>query len=323
MITNNEVETARTIGAAMDEMTLIQILHGDEPKGLTKEVAEALKEVANDPKKALKSDFLLKKDALTKAVYRHTEDGKIVLPLTPEAAALGIQPRLATVGEQCSTGNHDEDVKDHSLCAVSRLHTHMCCYTRKQGEEAKEERRKKVSRPAVAFGLWHDAGKKYTACTNAKGEISNFAHAKVSAYLAKHWLDKLGLFDNETRTVIVTAIYMHDMVKDDRPYYVEQLKETQQALKSNEPFCGNGKINERIAYYCDTMAQADVGILKDPDGSYCFKYDTMELYQNKETGVWEKVAMLHYERNISDEKRQKVIADGEAWVQAAFDDLLS
>ena len=60
---------------------------------------------------------------------------------------------------------------------------------------------------AALLAVLHDVGKKYTFATNKSGEICNYNHGELSAFIAGHWLRKL--IDEETAKVIVATIYGH------------------------------------------------------------------------------------------------------------------
>lgn len=62
---------------------------------------------------------------------------------------------------------------------------------------------------AAALAVLHDVGKKYTTATNHRGEISFFNHAKVSAFIAAHWLKRLYPQDEQKRRTIIAVVYAH------------------------------------------------------------------------------------------------------------------
>ena len=68
---------------------------------------------------------------------------------------------------------------------------------------------------AVALAVLHDIGKKYTAATNKYGGVCFHGHAKVSAFIAAHWLSHwMYPMDWETMRNVVAVTYAHMLPHD-------------------------------------------------------------------------------------------------------------
>ena len=159
-----------------------------------------------DPMKYLESQS--KTDALTDILYwPPNSQGNINYPFAVPDKKIkdGLKKFSGPIGAQTST-YHQETIREHLCCVTARLSN-----TEIDGLDKQD---------ILLTALLHDAGKKYTAGTNAKrqsdtdphGQLCFYGHEKVSAYITARVLKDMG-YSREKAEVLVTAIYNHLALK--------------------------------------------------------------------------------------------------------------
>lgn len=251
---------------------------------LTPEVAAALEEICQHPRWDI--DFLHEDDALTKAIYRRDGSGRIILPLTPEAASKGVTPRHTRIGDQKSQW-HLEFLLPHTAISIDGMYG-RCAYEDK--------------RVAVVIAYLHDVAKKYTACTNESREISFYGHAQLSAYIAKRWLEQIDFFDDLTKNTIVAVIYGHDMIKygGGRDKYYDELAKF------------GTRTNNLISLYAEWLSAADVAVDKidETKGIYHIYWTEFDPVNHEKVPGKDEITVDHFD---------EAVERGKGYLKAVFD----
>lgn len=144
---------------------------------------------------------------------------------------------------------------------------------------------------AVALAVLHDIGKKYTAATNKFGGVCFYGHAKVSAFIAAHWLTNwMYPLNQEMVRDITLVIYAHMFPHDTWP--------TTKHWKTGEPvdyrgdfykelldyFGGNKVEADHIMELIDTFEKCDIGVEDE-----VFSAETKEKIKRGEKLILETV----------------------------------
>lgn len=160
-------------------------------------------------------EFLDEEDCLVSTIYRgqevYAKDGCFFYPFVDdEEIPDGIERVNAHIG-WLNNASREESLQEHA-CLVASLYSERLMHTR---------------RVSAYLAAIHDIGQKYTAATNAKGELCFRNHAAVSAFIAGHWLrnrreavpgkDQFMACDK----MLVALVYAHMLPKEDK-YYEEK-----------------------------------------------------------------------------------------------------
>ena len=138
--------------------------------------------------------FMESRDVLTDAIYGKPDaEGKVTFPPAKSHPKEGLVLKHSTIGDQTSQ-YHKESIAEHMALVTVKL--------RENGVSP---------RLAPVIAVMHDCAKKYTSCTNNRGEVSFYGHEVASAYLAVRWMQNMGCFsEQEIKDVyIVTRGHMH------------------------------------------------------------------------------------------------------------------
>ena len=117
---------------------------------------------------------------------------------------------------------------------------------------------------AALLAVLHDVGKKYTFATNKSGEICNYNHGELSAFIARHWLRKL--VGEETAKVLVVTIYGHMLPHNS--WNVSTHWRTGEPVDYRRDFCrlllrfcdGDMAVSSSIMSLIDLLAACDRGV---------------------------------------------------------------
>lgn len=120
---------------------------------------------------------------------------------------------------------------------------------------------------AVALAVLHDIGKKYTSATNKVGGVCFYGHAKVSAFIAAHWLANwMYPMDWEMMRDIVVVVYAHmfpHTTWKDKTHWKtgKPVNYRQDFYEELLAFCeGDKEATNRLMEIIDTFEKCDVGV---------------------------------------------------------------
>ena len=158
-------------------------------------------------------DFLSEKDELFRNIYSESfsvggEEYFIYPFVEQQVIPDDVVERAGPIGLQTSM-YHRESLQEHATLVAANL------------VDAGVDRQ-----TAAYLAVLHDVGKKYTAATNKKGEISFFNHAPLSAFITGRWLRSV---DERMAKLLVAVIYAHFRAHfwkkkpDDRQKYFGEL----------------------------------------------------------------------------------------------------
>lgn len=158
-------------------------------------------------------DFLSEEDELFRNIYSESfsvgGEEHFVYPFVEQQAIPDdVVERVGPIGLQTSM-YHQESLREHVALVAANL------------VDAGVDRQM-----AAYLAVLHDVGKKYTAATNKKGEISFFNHAPLSAFITGRWLRSV---DEPMAKTLVAVIYAHTRAHfwkkkpDDRQKYFGEL----------------------------------------------------------------------------------------------------
>jgi hypothetical protein len=186
-------------------------------------------------------------DPLYRAIYGEPDKkGKFVYPIK-DLTIPYLKPYKGKIGDQYSK-YHKETLPEHSAVVTSRLIDAGLNSTL-----------------AAILGTFHDCGKKYTGCTNERGEVSFPEHARVGAFFTACWLDEM-VPSTQDRKILTAVVYGH--MKPKREWH----KGTEESFRSEMDyfdelvdFLGNEDEALRVIGLINLMGHCDHGFRKAED----------------------------------------------------------
>lgn len=144
---------------------------------------------------------------------------------------------------------HQETLMDHVAMVTGRMN---CSY----------------DPVAVAIGLLHDLGKKYTVKLNKKEEFCFYGHEELSAKITKQLLTNNDMFSNKDKKIIVAVISVHLQPKLLKGITLECFYEGFKQL-----------YGERALDYLKMLNRADRGVTEEYIDSYLTEKEISDGYE--------------------------------------------